>query len=136
MFYAFNKNEKSGQSTRLPGGVAIKATDQVAHRVSATGHDESGLGRWTWMSIQGKGNHLLRIVTGYRPCEAPGVSTTYQQQQRFFRSHSDNRDPRTAFYEDLFHQVNLWKQNGDNLIMGWMQTKIYELETQKHFLGQ
>ena len=43
--YAFNKNENSGQSTRLPGGVAIIATDQVAHRVSATGHDESGLGR-------------------------------------------------------------------------------------------
>ena len=70
------------------------------------------------MTMQGKGDHRLRIVTGYRSCEAPGVSTTYQQQRRFFRGKNDNRDPRKAFYDDLFHEVTVWKQAGDKIIIG------------------
>ena len=94
------------------------ATDQVAHRMTAIGTYPTGLGRWTWMTFCDKNNIMLRVVTGYRPCEAPGISTTYQQQLRYFRGNNDNRDPRTAFYEDLFQDVSVWKQEGDRIIIG------------------
>ena len=78
--YVFNIKEKKGRLSRLPGGVAMIATDQVAHRMTAMGTDLTGLGRWTCMTFRGKNNIMLRVVTWYRPCEATGVSTTYQQQ--------------------------------------------------------
>ena len=67
--------------------------------------------------MQGKENTMLQIVAGYRPCESTGVSSTYQQQQRFFRGYNDNRDPRKAFYDDLFQEVSQWKQDGEKIII-------------------
>ena len=46
------------------------------------------------------------------------VSSMYQQQLRYFRGNNDNRDSRTAFYEDLFQEVSLWKQAGEKIITG------------------
>ena len=31
------------------GGTAVATFDQAAHRVSSTGGDTSGLGRWSWI---------------------------------------------------------------------------------------
>jgi hypothetical protein len=47
--------------------------------------DESGLGRWSVMTLQGDGVRT-RVVCGYNPCYNKNQysSTTYQQHRRFF----------------------------------------------------
>jgi hypothetical protein len=49
------------------------------------GKDESGLGRWSVMTLRGDGVRT-RVVCGYNPCYNKNQysSTTYQQHRRFF----------------------------------------------------
>jgi hypothetical protein len=98
---AYNITEPSMTSTTQFGGVGIIATDAAAHRVIDQGVDSSGLGRWSWLRLEGKQNHFLRVVSAYRPVVATGPSTVHAQHERYLSLHDREEDPRSAFYTDL-----------------------------------
>ena len=58
---SYNKNEKEYTEANQQGGTAITVTETIAHRVIKRDQDESGLGRWSWVLIQGKHKTLVRI---------------------------------------------------------------------------
>ena len=101
------------------------STDDVTHRITATGKDPTGLGRWCWTQFQGKNGVKVRTISVYRPCEAPGATTTYQQQLRFLRPHPAEFEPRTAIYEDLFMECTEWMDEGDQLIIAIEAKKMF-----------
>ena len=45
------------------------AAGKMANKVIKKGQDCTGLGRWSWILIEGKENKKLRIVSAYRPSE-------------------------------------------------------------------
>lgn len=94
------------------------ATDKVTHRVIASFKDPTGLGRWCWMRFQGRNGIRVRIISVYRPCNAPGATTTYQQQNRYLRKHDSDFEPGEALYEDLYLACSEWREAGDQLIVG------------------
>ena len=92
-------------------------TDQLD--CMADKRDNSGLGRWSVMTIQGEG-FKTRILCGYNPCynNNPNSSTSYQQQRRYFiNKKMDLTCPRTKFREDLVDQLTRWREEGDKLIV-------------------
>ena len=60
--------------------------EQLAHRVSASGADPSGLGRWTWQYIRCKTRHI-RLVSAYQPNITVGEEkqTIYAQHRRYLK---------------------------------------------------
>ncbi len=58
-------------------------TEQIDHE--RCGKDNTGLGRWMVMTLQGDGVKT-RVVCGYNPCSNPKLNsgTTYQQHRRYF----------------------------------------------------
>ncbi len=83
------------------------------------GKAESGLGRWSAMTLWGDGVRT-RVVCGYNPCYNKNQysSTTYQQHRRFFITQkSDLTCPRKKIRKDLVAQLTQWRNNGDKLIM-------------------
>ena len=80
--------------------------------------DESGLGRWSVMTIAG-GGIKTRVICGYNPCynKKPDNGTTYQQHRRYFRSRNVDRCPRTLFKENLIEQLKKWREPGDRLVV-------------------
>ena len=91
--------------------------------VAQSGKDESGLGRWTTMTLQGD-NITLRIVCGYNPCKSHSAAgkpsqTSYAQHRRYLIN--TRRDattcPRTLFREEIIQQPKKWRQEGDWLIV-------------------
>jgi hypothetical protein len=52
-----------------------------------------GLGRWTWMSYQGKGLVSLKAVAAYRPCKSDGALSTYSQHVNYLYEQDDDRCP-------------------------------------------
>jgi hypothetical protein len=83
------------------------------------GEDESGLGRWSVMTLQGDGVQT-RVVCGYNPCYNKNQcsSTTYQQHRRFFiTQRSDLTCPCKKIREDLVAQLTRWRNDGDRLIV-------------------
>ena len=45
----------SANTTFQPGGTMILSIDKPVHRIIETGRDETGLGRWVWQKMKGKG---------------------------------------------------------------------------------
>ena len=116
--FAHNVNELSVTKVHQPGGVGAIASEEVTHRVIATGKDPTGLGRWCWIHFQGRNGIRIRTIAVYRPCNAPGATTTYQQQLRHLRQHRSDHQPREALYEDLYQACSTWIGAGDQLIIG------------------
>ena len=84
------------------------------------GKDDTGLGRWVSMVLQGEDGIVTRIVCCYNPCynSKAGSRTTYQQQRRYFiRVEKDRTCPRKRFREDLAKQLSKWREQGERLIV-------------------
>ncbi len=52
-------------SNYLPGGTLIAALGRWTVRVTGSGYDTSGLGRWSHLTLQGSNNISYVIVSGY-----------------------------------------------------------------------
>ncbi len=52
--FAHNATELHHSKVLQPGGVGLISTDDVTHRITATGTDLTGLGCWCWTRFQGK----------------------------------------------------------------------------------
>lgn len=95
--------------------------DLVQHLdMEQSGCDDSGLGRWSVMTLTGEDGFKTRLVCGYNPCynNKKGSSTTYQQHRRFLIStRKDLTCPRKKFKEDLVAQLKKWRAEGDRIIL-------------------
>ncbi len=63
--FCYNKNSEFPGTVQY-GGVGLLAMGETRHRPCGTGEDSTGLGRWTWMRQQGKGECHLRVIGAYR----------------------------------------------------------------------
>ena len=113
-----NKHETFNKSQR--GGTCTIAVNQITHRVHRSGIDTSGMGRWSWVQIDGKNNHRTRVLSAYRPCKPPsstGLTTTWDQQDRYIRTQGWNRDPRSQFDYDLRTLLQTWIDDGIKIVI-------------------
>ena len=102
-----------------PGGVGLMTYDQLAHRISASGADSSGLGRWTWQCIRCKTRNI-RMVVAYQPNITIGddKQTVYAQQKRYLKYIVKSPlCPREAFKQDLTTEINKWTDKGDQVVL-------------------
>ena len=90
-------------------------TDDLAHRVTSTGRDPSGLGRWSWMKLKGP-EFNVRIISAYRPVLNTGPETVYSQHERYFHQ-KQNEDPREDILQSLHSTISDWTQQGDHIIL-------------------
>ena len=101
-----------------PGGVSVFSMNQAAHRVIESGHDQSGLGRWSWTRYRGRNQVTLRIISAYRPVSnKKGPLSVYNQHRRFFYDQNDDRCPWEAFMADLSIYILECLTLGDQLVL-------------------
>jgi len=101
MVAAHNKHENLGW--RQWGGTAVVAYGDLAVRVSETGKDPTGLGRWCFMQCKGRDDHTIWIIMAYNPVYSARLHTqmVYSQQQQYFELKGDNVNPHKAFLQDF-----------------------------------
>jgi len=99
------------------GGTCLVVTNQLSYRAQRPGDDKTGLGRWCWARLRGKGDTYLRIVSIYRPCPSNGPMSTYQQQVRFWSSKNLDCCPRSKLLEDLKVEIQSWQDAGEQVIL-------------------
>jgi hypothetical protein len=101
-----------------PGGVTQWTIDKTVHRITGSGQDATGMGRWTWQRYQGKQGITLRIATAYRPCRnATGNSSVWSQQKKILEDKDVDGDPRQVFTDDLSSEIKQWQATGDQVIL-------------------
>ena len=89
-----------------PGGTGIFTNGSWASRLKAKGEDPHGLGRWSFIEIEGRDKKSLTLVTGYRvgkqKIEDAGVKTTMAQQYGLLSEKGvEKPNPRQQFITDL-----------------------------------
>jgi hypothetical protein len=115
---ANNLNEPKQTTVPQYGGVGVMVVNDMTHRIVSQGTDPTNLGRWSWVRLEGKQEHHLRIVSVYRPVDSVGPGTVYSQHERHFSKIGRTTNPREAIYEDLFDAITSWKALGDHIIVG------------------
>ena len=65
-----SNNIHEDSDTQQFGGTAIMAFETATSAVSGTGYDSLGLGRWSWIRLQGKQNKSTTIISAYNPCKS------------------------------------------------------------------
>ena len=105
------KNKKT-----IWGGTAIILKGEMARRSTDNKVDESGLGRWVSTLINGK-KRKTRIIMVYRPNKGGKQKGVYAQHERFLMSKNDNRDPLTAWNEDLEKTIIQHQDNNETVIV-------------------
>ena len=92
---------------------------KLHHYAMGAGTDPTGLGRWTWSRHRGKAGMKLRIVSIYQPCKnTAGALSVWSQHKQYLQNHNDDRNPRTAFLQDLKLALTSWIAEGDHILVG------------------
>ena len=68
----------------LPGGTSTMFFDNLSMRVIKVGEDDSGLGRWSYITLEGQEGRKVTFITAYRICSSPmrGTKTSCRQQSK------------------------------------------------------
>jgi hypothetical protein len=116
---AHNVHENIGRVQQ--GGMSLLLFGHLSQQLDQNerGKDETGLGRWSVMTLQGDGV-CTRIICGYNPCGNAKLNSgmTYQQHRRYFvMMKKDTTCPRKHFHDNLMKQLNKWHQEGDCLVV-------------------
>ena len=84
------------------GGTCITANELVGTFVTTQGSDEEGLGRWSWIKLQGN-NISTRIISAYMSCitRKEAVHAIMAQQRRYWRLQGNRECPRKSRRNDL-----------------------------------
>ena len=104
-----------------PGGTAVSVMNKWATRFLDKGSDD--LGRWSWITIAGRGTTKITFLSAYRVCdgaiEAPITARTVRAQQEWMYADRGYAtvNLRQQFVSDLSSQLNLWKAAGHDLVV-------------------
>ena len=109
------------KSNFLPGGTMMISHNQISNRTSSS-VDKSPMGRWTSITLQGKRNNKITIITTYRANKNDisrcGPSTIFSQQWHYQHSLGIIQpNPRQSILEDLETYINELKNRGDEIII-------------------
>ena len=93
-----------------PGGVITVAIESMCHRVRAAGVDERKLGRWSWISLQGKNNLRTTIITVYRCCKTlSGTTSTFLNRSGTSIKSTNNPAHKNRSFKILQNSSNNYK---------------------------
>ena len=102
--FSYNTHGIQHFDKRQPGGTLTIAINSFCHRSTLTGKDPSGLGRWSWIRIQGK-SCCLQVITIYRPVQSTNVTGVYRQQQSYLMGNGISKCPRQLILDDLAKEI-------------------------------
>jgi len=101
-----SSDDPSG-TDKQPGGTLTAAGGSHVGRILESGEDSNGLGRWSWITLEGKNTNLY-VATAYRVQQEnlEGTKTSFAQQKKLLRKKGvENPNPRKQWLTDLSKQI-------------------------------
>ena len=102
------------------GGRALRLTGKYVSKVCDSGSNQ--MGRWSWITIKGKKDQKITLLSAYRVCEntlaQAGPQTCWLQQWKALKKtgYSDP-DPSRQFYTDLNKFIDNQLEKNKELII-------------------
>jgi len=119
-----------------PGRVAIFSLNKTAHQVSSGRQDPGRLGRFCWTTYQGRNNHTLCIVAGYRPSSRNnGHLSVMQQHWHTFKGATEtNIHLHNQYWNDLQPILSSWIELENQIQIAMDVYKDIQLSMVQSFL--
>ncbi len=105
------------------GGTCTAVTGKWTGRIESSGSDPHGMGRWSYVRLNGKNGRRVTIVTVYQVCanqsvNSAGAKTAYMQQWNILRQAGiEDPNPRQSFSKDLDAFLTPLQEAGDELLI-------------------
>ena len=106
--------------------------DNWVSRVLHKGEDPYGLGRWSYVTLRGKGSIKITVITAYNATPSPGDSTYHHQQlrvlSRFYREQNipTPPNPRRQFMLDLQAWIESLQSEQHQIILCLNANETYD----------
>jgi hypothetical protein len=115
--------DKFETSPFKPGGTACADLGKIVHHMVKSGQDETGCGRWSYITLNCKENKQITVINAYIVCsQSDPVDTTISKQQQCIQ-YADNElrpyvvDPHKQTLIDLQYSVQGLQQDGEGEIL-------------------
>jgi hypothetical protein len=87
--------------------------------------DQTGLGRWSGMSLRGKHGNILSVITAYRTCagsrQSASLGSTFHREADYFKWRTEGGcnppNPRQMFLNDMKSQLHELQDAGHYVIL-------------------
>jgi hypothetical protein len=84
--------------------------------------DDTGLGRWTGVTLRGHGDYKMSIITAYRTCggniKTASIGSVFSREYLYFRSIGfKNPNPRRLFFQQLSTEIQRLQEMGHNILV-------------------
>jgi hypothetical protein len=127
-----SSNDPTTRKAYQPGGTCTGITNNLVGRLTTKGSDPSGLGRWSYVCLEGKisdpqnpenqVHSKTYSITAYCPSQpdssTPGPDTAFMQQKRLLTLQGvEQPRPRQQFFEDLAQQVIEWQSTKATVLL-------------------
>jgi hypothetical protein len=115
--------DKFETSSFKPGWTASAALGKMVHRVVKTGPDDTGCGRWSYITFNGKDNKHITVINAYIVCSQRDLGDTAVSKQQQCIQYADDElrpyvlDPHKQTLIDLQYFVQELQQEGDDVIL-------------------
>ena len=119
----FSSSDVPSTSKYKPGGTAMTLTVKWCGRAqSGAGKDPSGMGRWSYMVLEGKNGKELLVITAYRVSQVSmpqhGEGTTYHQEHMIMsKTGNINPNPRKQFILDMIKFIQDHQGRGREILL-------------------
>ena len=118
----------------LPGGTTVSVLGDQCSRVTHSGTDKTGMGRYSWVTLQGKEKWKITLISAYRVCHTvnPGPFTTHSQQCHILALKGQtNPNPRKELIQDLTKFVKNQTKKGHQIILSINANKNIDAHNKK-----
>jgi Reverse transcriptase (RNA-dependent DNA polymerase) len=116
-FVSANNKDTSYKGAYQPGGSLIITSGKLCGRIRESGTEQNILQRWAWIKLQGRNDTKVVIATLYRPVMSNGPISTYQQHKNQLLDQDIDTCPRKHILSSLGKQIELWQQEGCQIIV-------------------
>jgi hypothetical protein len=130
-FQTSSSNNPTTRKSYQPGGTCTGIINQLAGNVTTQGCDPSGMGRWSYFSIEGKlvcdatkkdVHQKIHIISAYlvsqKDSANPGHETAFMQQKRILTLSGDsNPKPRKKGFLDLTAQIQAMQADKADVLL-------------------
>ncbi len=122
-FPSHTEDPSSEKETFQTGGCLTTVQGRTATTVQGQGIvDPTGLGRWSGVTLEGKGRNALSIVTAYRVCEgsirqAP-IGSALVREHEFYRNKGEQSpQPRQRILSELRRLIDHLQNKGHTILV-------------------
>jgi hypothetical protein len=86
--------------------------------------DPTGLGRWSGLTLRGKNDNILNVITAYRTCtgsrQTASLGSTFHREAEYYRANTTStqcRNPRKRFLNELQDVILQLRDSGQYVIL-------------------